>query len=130
MTDELILPSNKKFGLSFALIFFLLSIYFFFKNYLITFSLLFSLSLLFLILSFFFHKYLTHINFVWMKLGLMLGKIISPLVMGMIFFLIFSPLAIIFKIFKRDELKIKKINSNSYWIIRENSELTSFENQY
>ena len=61
--------------------------------------------------------YLTPLNKIWFYLGFYLGKIISPLVIGFIFYFLISPLAIILRFFGRDELKLKKNNSNSYWVI-------------
>ena len=47
-----------------------------------------------------------------------MGKVVSPLVLGVIFFLLISPVALIGRLFGRDELRLKKANSNSYWIDR------------
>ena len=53
-----------------------------------------------------------------MKFGLMLGKIIAPIVMMIIFFIFLTPMSFIVKLFGKDLLQIKFIKNNSYWIIR------------
>ena len=65
-------------------------------------------------------KYLTPLNRFWMKFGLFLGKIISPIVMGIVFFLVVTPIGIMVKIFGKDLLNIKYKKNQSYWIYRKN----------
>ncbi len=55
---------------------------------------------------------------VWMKLGDLMGKVVSPLVLGTIFFMLITPIALFSRLFGRDELRIKRANVNSYWIDR------------
>ena len=70
-------------------------------------------------------------NFAWYKFGILLGKIVNPLVMGILFYLMISPVAILSRLFGRDELKIKESKKNSYWIDKKvEKNLTSFKNQY
>ena len=68
----------------------------------------------------------------WMKLGFLLGKIISPIVMSILFFLLITPVALITKIFGRDELLLKKKNDLSYWKKRDKKSLSTnnFEKQF
>lgn len=61
---------------------------------------------------------LTPLNKAWMKLGELMGKVVSPLVLGIIFFLLITPVALVTRLFGRDELRLKKANMNSYWIDR------------
>ena len=61
-------------------------------------------------------KLLTPLNKIWFKIGILLGNIISPIVMGIIFFLVVTPTSIIMKILRKDLLNLKKNNKNSYWI--------------
>jgi hypothetical protein len=66
-----------------------------------------------------------------MKFGLFLGSIVSPIVLGIIFFGLFSPYGIIMRIMKRDELRLRKIDNESYWLYRSSrSQKTDFEKQY
>ena len=61
-------------------------------------------------------KVLTPLNKFWFKLGLLLGKVISPLIMGIIFFLVVTPTALIMRIIGKDLLNLKFNNKKSYWI--------------
>lgn len=126
------MPSNKKFGYSFAIIFFFISIYAYFINsfFLLSFSI--TISFIFIIISIIAPKYLTYINVYWYKFGILLGKIINPLVMGFIFFVIFTPLSLFFALIGRDELSIKKKKMKSYWKKRkiESIDAKSFNNQF
>ena len=61
-------------------------------------------------------KILTPLNKIWFKLGILLGKIVSPIVMGFIFFAVVTPISLIMKILKKDLLNMKKNNNQSYWI--------------
>ena len=61
---------------------------------------------------------LTPLNKAWMKLGELLGKVISPLVLGMVFFALITPVALVTRLFGREELRLKKADVSSYWIDR------------
>ena len=61
---------------------------------------------------------LTPFNKAWMKLGDLMGRVVSPLVLGVIFFVLITPIALITRLFGRDELRLKKANVSSYWIDR------------
>ena len=76
------------------------------------------ISLIFLILGLFNSNLLKPLNFLWMKFGLMLGKIIAPIVMMIVFFIVLTPLSFIVRLFGKDLLKLKFIKKNSYWINR------------
>ncbi|WP_457936051.1 SxtJ family membrane protein [Mesorhizobium sp. 10J20-29] len=55
----------------------------------------------------------------WMKFGLLLGKIVGPIVLGSLFFLVITPVAVVTRLFGRDELRLRRPGANSYWIVRE-----------
>lgn len=61
---------------------------------------------------------LSPLNKAWMKLGDLMGKVVSPLVLGIIFFMLMTPVALVTRLFGRNELRLKKSISNSYWIDR------------
>lgn len=61
---------------------------------------------------------LTPFNKAWMKLGDLMGKVVSPLVLGVIFFVLITPIGLVSRLFGRDELRLKKTNASSYWIDR------------
>lgn len=69
---------------------------------------------------------------VWMALGQMIGRVVSPILLGIIFFLMITPVAVISRIAGRDELKLKARQNTTYWIERGASEpsRTSFKNQF
>ena len=126
------MPSNIKFGYSFSIIFLIILIYFFYINNYFLLLISISLSFIFLLFSFIAPKILRYPNLLWYKFGILLGKIINPLIMGFIFFLIFTPISIFFKIIGRDELNIKNVKMKTYWKKRETKELEakSFNNQF
>ena len=74
------------------------------------------ISFIFLTLGLLNSSLLTPLNKIWLKFGLFLGKIISPIVMGVIFFFVVTPIGLLMRIFKKDLLNLKYNNRNSYWI--------------
>ena len=107
--------TNKSFGIVFFIVFFLIGIYPLFNEQNIRiWSIL--ISLVFLILGLLNSKILTPLNKLWFKFGLLLGKIISPLIMGIIFFLVVTPIGLIMRMLGKDLLNLKKNSHNSYWI--------------
>ena len=107
--------SNRSFGLVFFVVFLLISIYPILKDGNIRiWSLIISFTFLFLgLLN---SNLLSPLNKLWFKFGLLLGKIISPIIMGIIFFLVVTPIAIIMRLFKKDLLNLKFKKNNTYWI--------------
>lgn len=127
------LPSNKKFGLLFFGVFFALALYAHYKNEATAIiGLLLFVSSFFLISSFFFQALLTPLNKAWFMLGLALGKVVSPIVLGIIFFGLITPIALLARLMGRDELKLKRPKKSSYWSepIGSNSDADSFKNQF
>ena len=109
--------SNRSFGLLFFVVFFLIGIWPLFKeNDYRLWSLI--ISIIFLILGLLNSKLLKPLNNLWIKFGEILGKIIAPIVMMIVFFIVLTPLSYIIKLFDNDLLKIKFIKNKSYWIIR------------
>ena len=125
------LPSNKKFGLFFTFVFALLAVYFYTKE-LISWTLIMSLvSLSLLVLSIVKAKILLPLNKLWMKLGLILSIIVSPIILGAIFFGIFTPVALLMRFIRRDELRLKFYKKSSHWIARsEQIKSESFKQQF
>ncbi|CAN4275727.1 hypothetical protein MCERHM32_01565 [Methylophilaceae bacterium] len=131
MTPQL--PSSKKFGLLFFGIFFALALYAYSKNEATAIiGLLLLLSSVFLISSFFYQDLLSPLNKAWFMFGLTLGKIVSPIVLGIIFFGLITPIALIARLLGRDELKLKRPKKSTYWSepIGSNSDADSFKNQF
>lgn len=128
MNNKLVLPSNKKFGYFFSIIFFSLYLYLLLLNNHNSYLTL-IISLVLLLVSFFRPKFLEKPNYMWFKFGIILGKIFSPLILGFIFFIIITPVAIFMKIIKRDALKLNKTKVVSYWENYEEKEI-NMKNQY
>ena len=131
--NDVQIPSNKKFGLLFTVIFILISSYLYYYNSNLYFSLIFFIfASIFLVLTIFKPSLLTFYNKLWMRFGFFLGRIVNPIVLGIIFFGLITPIAIIMKLFNRDELRIKKINRESFWKERlpQDSNSNSFKNQF
>ena len=125
------LPTNKKFGYFFCSTFFILGGYFFYNNYLNTAYIFLFLTLSFFLITFLKADLLLPLNKIWMKFGYFIGGIVSPIILGIIFFGLFTPYSIIMKIMKRDALRLKKKTSKSYWIIRSQSKKqTDFKQQF
>lgn len=130
--NQIELPSNRKFGFSFSLIFLFISVISFLFDNLILSIALFILSVIFVVISVFFPKILQPINYLWMLFGVSIGKVVSPVILGLIYFLIFTPISIITRLFGRDELNLKTKNTESLWKNREDREISpeSFKNQF
>ena len=126
------LPSNRKFGLTFSIIFIFFAIYFYLKKALYLDIFFISISILFLITAFFREDVLLPLNKIWMKFGLFLAKIINPIVLGFIFFAIFTPIAISMRLFGRDELRVNIDNYKSNWKMRNKDfkKETEFDKQF
>lgn len=123
------LSSNKSFGIVFFVVFLLIAIYPLLKGNNINFLFL-SISIIFLTLGILNSKILEPLNKIWIKFGYLLGKVISPIVMLIIFFLVVFPTGLLIKIFKKNYLGIRyDKKKNSYWIPK-NENLSSTKNQF
>mgnify|MGYP001469566933 CR=1 FL=1 len=113
--DDIKIGSNKSFGIVFFVVFLLISLYPLLNNEsLRIWSLV--ISIIFLILGVLNSKILSPLNKIWFKFGIFLGKIISPLVMGVIFFLVVTPIGLIMRLLGKDVLNLKFSDHKSYWI--------------
>ena len=120
--------SSKSFGYLFFGIFFALSIWAYIKNQNLNYWLI-GTSTVFLVLTLIKSKLLDVLNDLWIKFGELLGKIVSPIVMSIVFFLIVTPIGLILKIVKKDLLKLKFNNDKSYWI-EKNKTIESMNKQF
>ena len=113
--NEIKISSNRNFGIVFFIVFLVIAIYPLINSSEIRiWSLI--LSLLFLLLGLINSKILTPLNKIWFKFGIFLGKIISPIIMGIIFFFVVTPIGFIMRLLSKDILNLKYNNENSYWI--------------
>ena len=106
--------SSKSFGYLFFGLFLILSLLPVLNDNSINFLFL-SISAVFLILTIFKAKILDFLNNYWIKLGELLGKVIAPIIMFLVFFVIVTPLSLLTKLFKKDLLNIRFNDSKTYW---------------
>ena len=126
--DDVKISSNRSFGIVFFVVFLLVALYpLTNKGDIIIWSLI--ISLIFLILGLVNSKILTPLNKIWFKLGIFLGKIISPLIMGMIFFFVVTPIGLIMKALGKDILNLKYNTNKSYWI-KKSGPKSKMKNQF
>ena len=114
--DDVKISSNRSFGIVFFVVFLLIALYpLTYSGEIKIWSLL--ISFIFLILGLLNSKILTPLNKLWFKFGILLGKIVSPLIMGLIFFFVVTPIGLIMRLMGKDVLNLKYNNKNkSYWI--------------
>ena len=125
---EIKLPSNKNFGIVFFIVFLIVSLYPLVNSDNIRiWSLI--ISIIFLALGLLNSKILTPLNKLWFEFGILLGKIVSPLVMGIIFFLVVTPIGLTMRLFGKDVLNLKYNKNKSYWI-EKNGPKSKMKNQF
>ena len=109
--------SNKSFGIVFFVIFLIIGLYpLINEDNIRIWSIV--ISIIFLILGLINSQILTPLNILWFKFGMLLGRFVSPIVMGLVFFLVVTPTGLIMKLFNKDLLKLRKNKNSSYWIKR------------
>ncbi len=126
--DNIKISSNRSFGVVFFVVFLLIAIY----------PLTHSgdiriwsaiISFIFLVLGLLNSRILTPLNRIWFKFGIYLGKIVSPLIMGIIFFFVVTPIGLIMRILGKDVLNLKYNKNQSYWI-EKNGPKSKMKNQF
>ena len=116
--------SNRSFGLLFFVVFLILGLWPL-KNSLDLNLYLISISAVFLILGVTNSKILSPLNKLWIKFGEILGMIIAPLVMALVYFIVLTPVSLIVRIFGKDLLGLKFLKKkDSYWINRKKKRLS------
>tara|TARA_B100000795_G_C22711948_1_gene403920 strand:+ start:171 stop:563 length:393 start_codon:yes stop_codon:yes gene_type:complete len=124
------IPTNKNFGLVFCFVFLLIFLEPIIRDAQLRYWSM-VISLIFFILGLNNSKLLNPLNKIWYKFGILLGKIVSPIVMGLVFFLVVTPTSFFLRLFNKDILNIKKKknNSTSYWI-EKSEKRSSMKNQF
>jgi hypothetical protein len=113
--NDIKIGSNRSFGIVFFIVFLIISIYPILNNENVRiWSLI--ISFIFLVLGLLNSKLLNPLNKIWFKFGLFLGKIISPIIMGVIFFFVVTPIALLMKLLQKDLLNLKFNKNKTYWI--------------
>ncbi len=113
--NDIKIGSNRSFGIVFFVVFLLISLYPLINQESIRLWSL-TISIIFLILGLFNSRLLTPLNKIWFKFGLFLGKIVSPIIMGLIFFVVVTPIGFLMRVLGKDLLNLKLNNDKSYWI--------------
>ncbi len=109
------ISSNKQFGLLFFLVFLIIAFYpTFNEGNLRVWAVI--ISFIFLILGLRNSKLLFPFNKAWIKFGIILGQIVSPVIMGTVFFLIVTPISFLMRVFRKDLLNLKFNKDQSYWV--------------
>jgi energy-coupling factor transporter transmembrane protein EcfT len=129
--SEIELPSNRKFGFFFTFLFTIASAYFYYVENISWAYAFVAASSLFLLITLIKADALLPLNKLWMRFGILLGMIVSPIVLGIIFFGLFTPIGMLMRLSGRDELRLKLTQKSSYWISRnELIKPESFKNQF
>ena len=112
------ISSNRSFGILFSIVFAIIAFWPIFSgDPLRLWSI--PISIIFLVLGLLNSKLLNPLNIVWVKFGELLGKIIAPLVMAIIYFIIVTPIGLFMRLIGKDLLNLKFSKANTYWIKRE-----------
>ncbi len=115
-SGEIKKSSNKSFGIVFSFVFLIIALYPLINDHEIR---LWSIiiAIIFLLLGLTNSKILTPLNTIWFKFGILLGKIVSPIIMGVIFFLVVTPIGLLMRLFGKDVLNLKlNKKESSYWV--------------
>ena len=115
MKENIQISSNRSFGIVFFIVFLLVALYPLLNNENPRiWSLI--LSVIFLFLGIINSKILNPLNILWFKFGILLGKIVSPIIMGIIFFIVVTPIGFVMRIIGKDLLNLKFNKGKSYWV--------------
>ena len=122
--------SNRSFGLLFFVVFLVIALWPLTKKSEINLYLI-SIALIFFILGILNSKILSPLNKAWIKLGEILGRIVAPVVMAIVYFIILTPISLLVRLFGKDLIGMKFSNDikKSYWIKRKKN-LGSMNKQF
>ena len=126
--DNIKVGSNRSFGIVFFIVFLIIGLYPIINNEnLRVWSII--ISLIFLSLGLINSKLLNPLNKLWFKFGILLGKIVSPIIMAIIFFFDVTPIGILMRLLKKDLLNLNFSSNKSYWI-EKNEPKSKMKNQF
>ena len=129
--SEIELPSNRNFGFFFTFVFAVAAAYFYYTENIVWAYVFVAAASIFLLITLIKNDALLPLNELWMRFGLLLGMIVSPIVLGIIFFGLFTPIAMLMRLSGRDELRLKFTQKASHWIPRNESiKSESFRHQF
>tara|TARA_E500000178_G_scaffold174053_1_gene173218 strand:+ start:993 stop:1379 length:387 start_codon:yes stop_codon:yes gene_type:complete len=121
-------PSNKNFGVVFSFVFLIIGLWPLFNYGEIRYWAI-LIAFIFLILGLLNSRLLNPFNKIWFKFGILLSKIVSPIIMGIIFFLVVTPIGLLMRIFKKDLLNLRFNSNETYWI-KKKEDKSSMKNQF
>jgi hypothetical protein len=126
------LPSNRSFGFFFSALFTTSSIYCWVNTFIPAFLFFTTFTLVTFLVTVISPSSLLPFNKLWMVLGLLIGKVVSPIVLGAVFFFLITPVGIAMRLSGRDELQLKLHEKGSCWKNRAPAgpEPASFKNQF
>jgi len=128
---EIELPSNRKFGFFFTFVFAVAAAYFYYLANVSWAYVFIGAASIFLLVTLIKSDALLPLNKLWMRFGLLLGIVVSPIVLGIIFFGLFTPIAMLMRLCRRDELRLKFSHKVSHWTTRsEPIKSESFKQQF
>ncbi len=127
MSKKIKVSSNKSFGVVFFIVFVVIAFYPLVNQEEYRLWALIT-ALIFLVLGLINSSILTPLNLLWFKFGMLLGRIVSPIIMGLVFFGVVTPTGLLMKLFKKDLLKLKRKDKKSYWIERKSK--SEMKNQF
>ena len=117
--SEIKISSNRSFGLVFFVVFLIVALWPLKHDEDIRLWSL-GLSIIFFILGILNSKLLTPLNKLWFKFGIFLGVIVSPIIMGVVYFLVVTPTGVLMRFLGKDLLNTRKTkNTTTYWIKRD-----------
>ena len=128
MHKNIKLPTNRNFGIVFFLVFLIIALWPLFNGETIRYWSL-IVSFIFFILGLVNSKLLAPLNKIWFKFGILLGNIVAPIVMGIIFFFVITPIGILMRLFGKDLLNLKKNSKETYWINKDKN-INSMRKQF
>jgi hypothetical protein len=123
------ISSNRSFGFLFFVVFFVISLWPLKSQGDVRIWVL-VLSLIFLILGVLNSRFLTPLNKLWFKFGILLGSIVSPIIMGIVYFAVVTPIGVLMRLLGKDLLRMSKVkNTSTYWI-KSNKQKNTMKKQF
>ncbi|MBL8329211.1 MAG: hypothetical protein JNJ71_10195 [Rubrivivax sp.] len=117
--DDVEIGSDRSFGIVFFVVFLIIGLWPLMKHGTVRWWSL-AIAAAFLVIALVYPKVLAPLNRLWMKFGLLLAAIISPIFLGILFFLVFMPMGLVIRLFGKDPMRLKlDPNAKSYWIPRD-----------
>ncbi|MGH6908056.1 MAG: SxtJ family membrane protein [Methylococcales bacterium] len=132
--DDVKAPAERSFGITFAVVFALLAAFtFWHRGATSTFYTVLTVSAVFAGVTWLAPRLLRPLNLIWLKFGLLLHKVVNPVIMGLLFFGVFTPMGVVMRAFGVDLLRLKrKPVTETYWIARRDESIhdSSMKNQF